>query len=319
MINIVKKYLDECKFSNKKENFEDLFLSHPNYPSVFAITDSLDMLSIENIAIKIPKEQFDELPESFLAMFNDAMVLVSKSTTSVTVETEVGKRQKLTFNEFLSSWNEVVLAIEPNTNPILNTKKTNLKWLLYILPITLLIVLSVTYNKYSLNSSLLLITSLIGLLISVFIVQEKLGIKNEMVSKFCNINPNTSCQTVIQSNKSDFNQWVGFSDLPLLFFSMSFLAIIIQPESSSNIVGHMSLLSIPIVGYSIWLQKMKLKKWCVLCLGVSGVMVIQSLIFGVVNFISFQYKYNKMGLVFSFLVSCFPLSGCLLNLFSNQK
>jgi len=237
-------------------------------------------LSIENVAIKVPKEQFIELPESFLAVYNDTMVLVTKTKTSITIETEEEKQLKLSFNEFLTGWNEVIVAIEPNTNSVMQNEKINTKWLSNTLPVILLIILSINYNNYNVISTLLLVTSLIGLLLSVFIVQEKFGIKNKISSKFCNINPNTSCDSVIKSSKSEINKWVGFSDLPLLFFSSSVLAIMIQPKSASIIIGFLSLIAIPVIGYSVWLQKMQLKKWCVLCLAVSAVIVLQSFVFG---------------------------------------
>jgi protein-disulfide isomerase/uncharacterized membrane protein len=300
MINLVKKYLDLNNFSNQKEGFEDLFLSHPNYPSVFAITDSLDALSIENIAIKVPKEQFVELPESFLTIFNNDMVLVAKSNATITIETEDTKKQKLSFNDFLTGWNEVIIAIESNTDAILKNEKIKTKWLLYTLPAIALIVLSVAYNNYTVNSIVLLTTSIIGLLIGVFIVQEKLGIKNEITSKFCNINPNTSCDSVIKSNKSDINKWVGFSDLPLLFFSISIVSILIQPESASKIIGLLGLFAMPIILYSVWLQKFQLKKWCVLCLAVSFIIVLQSLVFGLATTSFFNLEsLNLFGFLFS--------------------
>uniref|UniRef100_UPI00374CDD70 vitamin K epoxide reductase family protein n=1 Tax=Flavobacterium sp. TaxID=239 RepID=UPI00374CDD70 len=287
-------------FSDQKENFEDLFLSHPNYPSVFAITDSLDMLSIENIAIKVPKEQFIALPDYFLAGFNNDVVLVSKTNTAVTIETNEGKQQKLSFNEFLTGWNEVIIAIEPNTNALNTNEKINIKWLLYILPVIAFIILSVGYNKYDFISASLLVTSLIGLLLSVFIVQEKFGIKNEIASKFCNINPNASCDSVIKSSKSDINKWVGFSDLPLLFFGISILSIIIQPEHASKILGFLSLVSIPVIVYSVWLQKIQLKKWCVLCLAVSFIIVLQSLVFSFTTTSFFNITaINFFGFLFS--------------------
>ena len=300
MIKIVKKYLALSQFSDQKENFEDLFLSHPNYPSVFAITDSLDMLSIDNLAIKVPKEQFVQLPEFFLAVYNQNMVLVSKTNTSITIETEEGKQQKLSFNEFLTGWNDIIVVIEPNSNTIIKKQEINTKWLLYTLPVIVLIILSATYNNYNLNAIVLLATSIIGLVISIFIVQEKFGIKNEIASKFCNINPNTSCDSVIKSNKSEINKWLSFSDLPLLFFSISILSILIQPEESSNIVGFLSLLSIPVIGYSVWLQKFQLKKWCVLCLVVSFIIMLQSLVFGfiIISIINVT-TINGFGFLFS--------------------
>jgi hypothetical protein len=51
MVHLIKKYLDQNHFSNQKEDFEEFFSAHPNYPSIYAITDSLDMLSIENVAL----------------------------------------------------------------------------------------------------------------------------------------------------------------------------------------------------------------------------------------------------------------------------
>jgi uncharacterized membrane protein len=279
MIHLVKKYLALSQFSNQKENFEDLFLSHPNYPSVFAITDSLDMLAIENIAIKVPKEQFIELPDNFLAVYNNNVVLVLKNNNNITIEDEEGKKEILTYNEFLTGWNQVVIAIEPNTITKSKNIETNTKGLVYTLPIVALIIVSVLYNNFSVTAALLLLTSLFGLAVSIFIVQEKFGIKNEIVSQFCNINPNASCNTVIQSSKSLGTSLVGFFDLPLLFFSISLLAIILQPESGGSIVGFLSLLSVPVVLYSVWLQKFELKKWCVLCLAVSFILIAQGIIF----------------------------------------
>lgn len=90
MISLVQKYLEISHYSSKKSEFEDLFESHPNYPSMFAITDSLDLLSIMNMAVKVLKEQLVELPDTFLAIFNQGLVLVSKADTEISIVTENG-------------------------------------------------------------------------------------------------------------------------------------------------------------------------------------------------------------------------------------
>ncbi|MET0759853.1 MAG: vitamin K epoxide reductase family protein [Flavobacterium sp.] len=278
MISLVQKYLEINRFSNQKEPFEELFLSHPNYPSVFAITDSLDMLSIENVAIKVPKEQLIELPDSFLAIFNQNLILVSKTSTSISIETKKGEKQNLSYNEFLTDWNGIIIAIESNENVTVEKLKLNLEWVKYSLPVLALIALSILYSSYSLNDFVLLLTSIMGLLISVFIVQEKLGLKNKTVSKFCNIGPNTSCDSVIKSDKGEIIKWISFSDLPLVFFSVNVLSIVLQPTDSVNVIGFLSLLSLPVIVYSIWVQKFQLKKWCLLCLVISFLIVFQSIV-----------------------------------------
>lgn len=278
MVSLVKKYLEINHFSNQKEAFEDLFQSHPNYPSVFAITDTLDMLSIENVAIKVPKEQLIELPESFLAVFKGDLSLVSKSTSSIKIKTQKGENNFLSFEEFLADWNGIIIAIEPNGTVVNTDSKINTKWLIFSLPLFLLIGLSIFYNEYRLSDLIFLGSSIIGVVISVFIVQEKIGINNQIISKFCNINPNASCDSVIKSNKGEINRWLSFSDLPLIFFGTSVWSILLGPYNSIVLIGYLCLLSIPFIVYSIWIQKVEIKKWCMLCLAISFLIFIQAIV-----------------------------------------
>ncbi|PWA11310.1 vitamin K epoxide reductase family protein [Flavobacterium laiguense] len=277
MIKLVNQYLSLNFYLNIKEEFEESFLSHPNYPSVFAITDSLDMLSIENIAIKVPKEQLGELPDSFLAIFNDDLVLVTKNGKTIQIETEKGVKSILAIDDFCKGWNGIIVAVEPN-QAITTEGKANVRWIAYSFPIISLILLSIFYNSYSVSNSILLFTSIVGVLVSIFIIQEKFGLKNEIVSKFCNINPNTSCDSVIQSQKGEINKWVSFTDLPLLFFSINIVALLLNPSSSAVIIGWLSVLSFPVIAYSISIQKFQIKKWCMLCLVVSAILVLQGLV-----------------------------------------
>jgi uncharacterized membrane protein len=147
------------------------------------------------------------------------------------------------------------------------------------LPFIALISLSIYFNEYSFTSFAFLAISLVGILISVFILQEKFGVKNEIASKFCNMNPSASCNSVIKSSNSKINNYFNFTDLPLLYFIISFFSILIQPFQSSLTIGLVSVFSLPIIAYSIWLQKFQVKKWCVLCLAVSFLIVLQSAFF----------------------------------------
>ncbi len=278
MRSIIKKYLDIVNFSNQKDGFEDLFLSHPNYPSIYAITDSLHLLSIENIAVKVPKEQLYELPDFFLAFFNNDLILVSKTEVSINIETETGDKKSMSYDAFQSGWNGVILAIEPNVSVLKKVSNTNINWLQYGLPIIILVALSIFFNGLVLLHLVMLITTLVGFAVSIFIIQEKFGIANQVVSKFCNLTTNTSCNSVIQSGQSKINKWISFSDLPLVFFGASLISILLLPASLS-VIGLISLLSTPIVLYTIWVQKFQLKKWCVLCLVVSTLIMIQAIMF----------------------------------------
>ncbi|MEO8515834.1 MAG: vitamin K epoxide reductase family protein [Flavobacterium sp.] len=303
MINIIKKYLEQNNYAGQKESFKDSFLSHPNYPSFFAITDTFDLLHIENIVVKIPKEQFIELPDSFLVLFEENLVLVSKKSNGVIIENEKGEKKNITFNEFLTGWDEIVIAVEPNNEKVTENGLSDGKWLYYSLPVLTLIILSLFFKNHDVISIVHLLISIMGLIVSILIVSEKLGIKNELTSKFCNLTPNTSCDSVIKSNKSAINKWADFSDLPLLFFGGCIFSILLNPQLSS-VVGLLSLLSMPIVAYSIWLQKFQLKKWCVLCLAISSIILLQGIVFWFPN-PSFQNLFSINLFEFIFFLILF--------------
>lgn len=277
-MHLVKKLLIENKYSNAVDEFEDLFSSHPNYPSLYAITDSLSLLGIENLAIKIPKEQFIELPETFLTLYKGELVLLSKSNDLITFLDEKGKKSKLTLDVFLRDWDQIIIAIEPSSEKETTLMKDS-KYVLLGLSLTLLILLSSFSNGYTISSILLLGLSVLGLAISVLVLQEKLGIKTEIVSKFCNMNQESSCDSVIKSDQSQITGWLSFTDLPLLFFGSNFLSLLLSPILSVSIISTLSLLAIPFLIYSVWIQKVKIKKWCLLCLAVSGIVLLQGIFF----------------------------------------
>ncbi|SFC63302.1 vitamin K epoxide reductase family protein [Flavobacterium phragmitis] len=278
MLKLVQKFLQINKYSDIKNEFKDLFLSHPNYPSLFAITDSFDLLSVENAAVRVSKEQIVDLPSNFLAYFKEELILVEKIKNGVRITTLKKGSHKLSYDKFLLDWNGVIVAIEPNNVVARENLKVEYNWLKYFLPLVLLSGLSFFYNGFNLFSTVFLGTSILGLIVSIFIVQQKWGVKNTVISKFCNLSSNSSCHSVISFNDDIANRWLSFSDLPLLFFSSSIIAILVEPLSSAIFVGFLSLLAIPVVVCSIWIQKFEIQKWCVMCLAVSLLILVQSVI-----------------------------------------
>lgn len=300
MLKLIQKFLQINRYSEVKNEFKDLFLSHPNFPSLFAITDSLDLLSIENAAIRVPKEQIVDLPSNFLAYFKDELILVERAKDFVRINTIKKGSQKISYEKFLLDWNGVIVAIEPNNVVGRENLKVELSWLKYLVPFLLLGGLSFFYNSFDLFSFTFLLTSSLGLVVSILIAQEKLGFKNSIISKFCSLSTNSSCNSVINFNENYENKWVSFSDLPLLFFGASFISVLVQPLSSSVFVGFLSLLAIPIIVSSIWIQKFELQKWCVMCLMVSFLIFTQSLIWFSSDLFTLSFSFNTM---FPFLFS----------------
>lgn len=299
MLKLVQKFLQINRYSEIKNEFKDLFLSHPNYPSLFAITDSLDLLSVENAAVRVSKEQIVDLPSNFLAYFKEEIILVEKAKNFVRINTLKKGSLKMSYENFLLDWNGVIVAIEPNNVVARENLKVEFSWLKFTLPLLLVVGLSFFYNNYTLFSIIFLATSVLGLIVSIFIVQEKLGFKNSIISKFCNLSSNSSCNSVINSKEGN-NKWIDFSDLPLIFFGASLIAILIQPLSSAIFIGFLSLLAIPVIVSSIWIQKFEIQKWCVMCLAVSALIFVQSAIWFASDLFTLSFSFQE---IFPFVFS----------------
>ncbi len=148
MKNIVKKYLHQNQLSDVIDDFEDIFQSHPNYPSLYAITDTLNSLSIENIAIKIPKEQIEELPSIFLAFYDDHLVLVNKSNEKISVENDAFEKKQVSYSDFLVR--SIILFSFFFSASLLST----LSFFLFSNSFSSFLLLSVTYALTALTASI---------------------------------------------------------------------------------------------------------------------------------------------------------------------
>ena len=62
------KYLTKNKISIDQIEFQFQYESHPDYPSLLALSDTLKFFKIDNGAFKISEDDLDQIPENFLAV-----------------------------------------------------------------------------------------------------------------------------------------------------------------------------------------------------------------------------------------------------------
>jgi uncharacterized membrane protein len=299
MLSILKTFLKKNKYQHNIQEFEDLFLSHPNYPSLYSITDSLDVLGIENAAVRVGMEEYPDLPESFLAILSapneiDTLVLAFKTHDKITIQRTDGQIQELVFSAFQQLWTGIAVVVDPFTKRTPPTSSI-LQPAYYLLPIIPIAI--IWHYQLTWLGIIFFCLSILGFLTGILIIQEAYGSPNPFASNICNFNAQTSCSSVIKSGKNYQSGFLGFADLPILYFSFCLFTFIIAPTNATGIVGPLSSLSIPVVLYSIWLQKFKIKKWCLLCLTVSLILCIQGILF----VINAKTVWNPSPLVTSYI------------------
>lgn len=307
MLKLVIKYLQKSNYSSKIVEFEEFYQSHPNYPSLLAITDGLNYLNIENIAASIPFEHFDELTNSFIAELkidNPSLYLLTKGENEFTIEDEEGKVKILNRADLEKYWSGIVLLVEENEKEEISSKWKSSS---YMLPIALVLLcllsISTKLNNH-LHTTFLLIAA-IGVFISKEILETFFNNKNNTDSKFCSISEEFSCDSIIKSKSYSFSKYIEFVDLPVIFFSFSFISLLFGLEME-YLIGLASVLSLPVLFYSIYLQKFSLKKWCLLCLLISVLMLSNAVLF-LVNYRMFSLDYHQVINAVGLLLLIVPL------------
>ena len=98
MDELVFRFLIQSHITSfTKEDIYLQLLSHTDYPSLKAITDTLDYSDIESLEANVPKDALPQLPKSFLALVekqgSTALVLVSQSKKRIHVRTLNNKKE----------------------------------------------------------------------------------------------------------------------------------------------------------------------------------------------------------------------------------
>ncbi len=120
--------------------------------------------------------------------------------------------------------------------------------------------------------------SVIGIITSIAIVKQELGLKTTIGDAFCSAaDDKKDCDAVLTSKGAEIFKGYKLSDFSILYFVGLTLLTFVQ--SSNPIISYaISLVAIPITLYSLYYQYAIIKKWCLLCLSIVGVLWLQALI-----------------------------------------
>ena len=234
--------------------------------------------------------------------------------------------------DFIGIWSGVLFDIDSAhafKEPQFFDKNSSEQWQYWCRPIsiilTLLLIVAVLHYQVTHFAGIALlifvgITACLisGLALSLILAQHALGNISGTLAKYCSsgfANDATyNCSDVLDSPSSKFlgvshaDIGVAYFSGSLLLFLLSLLTVDAYPyiHSLNSGIIYLSLL-VPIYsGYSIYLQKYRLKKWCILCLYTQASVFLQALL--VLIFLGFSHHTGQAH--FSFLLSlvllCIP-------------
>jgi uncharacterized membrane protein len=277
-----KIYIDKSEFIFQME-------SHPDFPSLLSIVDTLNFFNIKNGAITVSIEEIESLPNCFIALLEEdkgkgELCFVEQKRGNYCYLKDK-KEILLTKQELESRWKNVVLLVEKSEVEIIKIKN---RFFIVIPLLCLITFLAVIFLlETHIKNILFFVFPTIGFLLSILALKDLFGVKSELINNFCSFTDSTSCSTVVDSDKWTIFKFITFSDLSIVFFASQFvglLAFLLNEKCAIffSIQEILLFMTIPVVLLSLYFQKFVEKQWCPICLAIIGV-TLAELIYLILN------------------------------------
>lgn len=293
---VLQKTIKKFKLKVSDTSIKEFLLAHPYYPSLKSVCDALKKWGIEYYPLKLETAEIMELELPFIAHLNN-----SGGQLAFVEEINEGKVKYFLLNEknyledfekFAKKMSGAVVLIQPNQK----SREVNFKQMRQneilgkaLLPLGILALILLAAYSFSPNISSsiqfgfifwgLLLTKIIGLAASLFLVLHEFKIHTSLGDKICGFSSKTDCDEVLFSNTSRLFGWINWVDTGLIYFMSTLIFLLGSVESSSfGILAIISFCSLPYPIFSVYYQFVKLKKWCPFCLVVQLVLISEFLL-----------------------------------------
>lgn len=272
----VHQWLLVMRIRIEKDYVRERLMSHPDYPSALSITSFLDDLEIENGVAQIEVDKLSEMPAPFLAFVDQKDFVLVEDVQEV----------QRTVKDFEKRWHGVVViaerpaVISPELKTAIDSSRNSRTKQTIAIGVVLLL-LGVALVQLQLLSSILLVTSVIGLIVSSSIVMRELGIETMVSQHLCGKGENTGCDALFKSKASTLLFNIKLSDAGMSFFAgiallsvMSSLATVDFQQAAQLVMAGFCFATLPFTLFSVYYQWRVAKQWCTSCLLIVAVLLV---------------------------------------------
>lgn len=276
-----KYFLQKLGAKVTPQTIDRQLTTHPSFPSVLSLSETLSDLAIDNMAVSITADRLEEVPFPAVAHFSRGHFVVLDSFENGQVSYFDPAKGHITqsLGEFVPEWSGVLLMAELDQET--HRGEEGFLFKKYRTPLIvgstiLLFVLGIIAGFVTVPAGWatwlpLLGLKAIGLTTAVLLILKEEGISNALVHKICDTNTKTSCGQVLDSPAAKLFGWLKMSHLGLIYFGGGSLALLTGIASGNlfSIVvclGVFTVLALPYTLFSVYYQAAVVKKWCVLCL-----------------------------------------------------
>lgn len=295
-IAVVQRLIRHYNLPVSNETIIEKLYTHPEYPSLKSICDSLNEWRITNYPMRMDREELHETGSPFIAHINDGsekLVFVPQlnGQSNITYFDTSEKSMSIDTNSFFQHYTGIALLIDPDegVGETGYKEKNQTDWIRRVLPYAgaLSFILLLLFSFFSQDGKIditfnylsFFMSKTVGLTLSFLLVQKDLNIHSRLADALCGITKKTNCNSILNTDAARVFGWLHWSDLGLIYFMVGLLIMANNPGAGEYSIMHMlSIGALGYVVYSIYYQSMIAKVWCPLCLGVQTVFLIETIL-----------------------------------------
>lgn len=318
-IKVTEELLSILKVRVTNTTLKNELYNHPDYPSLLAISDILTGYGIENISTQITIDKLVELPVPFIVPLKntanaEGQFTVIESIQGDTIKyyrSEKYRWENISKEDFEKKWLSGIVLLMDAENAIdekeyvakrREEKRVNMAkaftWL--ALPVLTMLACALMFAKYGLTvvfPIVFTLLTLMGCIISTLLLWYELDEYNPVLKQICGSGKKVDCGAVLNTKASKI-AGISWSVIGFTYFTAELLALLFGGIANVRvlfILTGFNVLAIPYVFFSVYYQWRIAKQWCVLCLCVQSVLVLQL----ITVLIAKWYKIATVDTVFS--------------------
>lgn len=271
--------------------------THPDYPSLLSISDTLTTFGVDNIAIKCDIDKLDSMPLPFITTIKDSgrkedqYIFVSSIdgnniTYSENVSITPKRVSKTDFSKIWTSQTLLLVSAEDAIGDVeyeSNRKRQKRDRVLFMIALFSLPILAIVtcmyfyfaYGKIAIGSICYTLLTLIGGGLSALLIFFDIDQSNSIFRQICGVGADSSCNSILNSGGSKI-VGIKWSHIGFSFFIGNLIMLLAGGILNANIHLYLSLVNIlaaPVILFSIFYQFRK-KIFCKLCVGIQCVLLL---------------------------------------------
>lgn len=274
-------------------------LNHPDYPTLLSISDVLQGYGVENISFVTNIDKLDEMPVPFIAQMKseytlqDLFVLVRavEGDKISYYEPELKKWKNISRDQFIKRWPSRIAFIADTTEargePQYREKREEerrsniIKYFSWISLPGLILLAAIwrfsTGMPGGILSPVFLLITLAGVVVSTLLLWYELDEYNPVLQKICSAGKKVNCGAVLNSKASRV-AGISWSEIGFTYFTGGLFVFLFAGLAGTQtwlLLAWLNVLACPYVLFSVYYQWRVTKQWCVLCLSVQGLLILQ--------------------------------------------